>query len=310
MQQKLQLIDPGDIVQNPHNPRMNFPPDELNKLLESIREVNIQVPITVYKDGTKYTILDGERRWRCALKLNKKAIPAIIQPKPSELKNLLTMFNIHNVRQDWDLMPTAIKLGELKKLIESATGREVTKTELAKKTGVSSSQVTRCLDLLGLPKKYQELLIAEGEKPKHEQETKADLFIEIMKTQRSVERHVPEVFKRVKKQDYVARLVDKYHTGTISNVVKFRELSKVARAEDKGVPKKEIISVLVRMIKDADYTIEEAYKETAEREYQIRDLKTRAQKLIEHLEKMKNVQIPEDAKKLLKKLKSIIEKRL
>ena len=116
----LQEIHPDKINSNPDNPRLIFRENEMNDLLESIREVGIKVPITVYEDGAKFYLIDGERRWRCARKLNLRGIPAIIQPKPSKLENLLMMFNIHNVRVDWDLMPMALKLGEIRNMLERA----------------------------------------------------------------------------------------------------------------------------------------------------------------------------------------------
>ncbi len=114
----LQEINPDSIRQNPDNPRLIFQEEEMNELLESIREVGIKVPVSVYSDGHKFTLLDGERRWRCAKKLNLKVVPAIVQPKPTRLENLLMMFNIHNVRVDWDLMPMALKLGEVREMLE------------------------------------------------------------------------------------------------------------------------------------------------------------------------------------------------
>ena len=98
---KLLEISPDDIRANEDNPRMIFRENEMAELLDSIAEVGIQVPATVYEDHG-YVILDGERRWRCAKKLNLRTIPCIVHPKPSPLENLLMMFNIHNVRVDWD----------------------------------------------------------------------------------------------------------------------------------------------------------------------------------------------------------------
>jgi ParB family chromosome partitioning protein len=86
----LDLIDP-----NPDNPRMYFRQEELDNLLVSIKKYGVQVPISVYQDGDRYIIIDGERRWRTSKKLNLKTIPAIVQPKPSDLENLLMMFNIN-----------------------------------------------------------------------------------------------------------------------------------------------------------------------------------------------------------------------
>ena len=53
---------------NPHNPRMLFDREDLNILRESIKQVGILVPLTVYRETSTghYVILDGQRRWICA----------------------------------------------------------------------------------------------------------------------------------------------------------------------------------------------------------------------------------------------------
>src|SRR5437868_4620483 len=107
---KLQQIDIELIDRNPENPRINFRQAELDELQESIRLYGVQVPITLYKEGKRYVLIDGERRWRCCLKLNKKTIPGLVQEKPSTLTNLLLMFNIHSLREQWDLLTIALKL--------------------------------------------------------------------------------------------------------------------------------------------------------------------------------------------------------
>src|SRR5262245_61508066 len=91
----LEAIPIDRIDRNPDNPRIVFRPGELEDLLESIRVYGVQVPISVYREGRRYVLIDGERRWRCSLKLNKKTIPALVQEKPTPLQNLLLMFNIH-----------------------------------------------------------------------------------------------------------------------------------------------------------------------------------------------------------------------
>jgi ParB family chromosome partitioning protein len=76
---KLREIPVDWIDRNPENPRIIFRGDELNQLLQSIRLRGVQVPISVYKEGSRYVLIDGERRWRCCVKLNRKTIPALIQ---------------------------------------------------------------------------------------------------------------------------------------------------------------------------------------------------------------------------------------
>ena len=58
------LVDPRRVFPNPENPRLVFREDELFGLQESISLQGILVPLSVYRDRTRYVILDGERRWR------------------------------------------------------------------------------------------------------------------------------------------------------------------------------------------------------------------------------------------------------
>ena len=120
-----------------------------------------------YADGAHYVLIDGERRWRCAKRLNLKDVPSIVQPKPTRLENLLMMFNIHNVRLDWDLMPMALKLAEVRTMLEKS-GKASDVKALSAITGVPSSTVKRAFDLLDLPAKYQKMLIKEAAKPRGE----------------------------------------------------------------------------------------------------------------------------------------------
>jgi len=164
----LQQVSPDKIRANPDNPRLAFREDEMQQLMDSIKEVGIKVPVSLYEDGSKLVLLDGERRWRCAKRLNLGAIPAIIQPKPTRLENILMMFNIHNVRVDWDPMPMALKLKIVRELLEKE-GKATSPKALSAVTGVPLASVRRALDLLDLPQKYQNMLVNEAEKPRSEQ---------------------------------------------------------------------------------------------------------------------------------------------
>jgi ParB/RepB/Spo0J family partition protein len=254
----------------------------MQELMDSIAEVGIKVPISLYQDGQRFVLLDGERRWRCAKRLNLHVIPAIVQPKPTKLENLLMMFNIHNVRVDWDPMPMALKLKEVRSLLEKQ-GQLTNPKALSAVTGVPFASVRRALDLLDLPAKYQDMLLKESEKPRSEQRIKADLFIEIYKSLHVVERHAPEILKAVSKSQYIESMVQKYVDGIIDNVVAYREVSKIARAELAGVDKRETIPALVKLVKAKDYSIKDAYRDTVEAAYERRDLLSRLQGITERL---------------------------
>lgn len=282
----LNEIPPNKIKPNKDNPRLIFREKEMNQLLESIKEVGIKVPITVYQDSNRYVLIDGERRWRCARKLNLDSMPAIIQPKPSRLENLLMMFNIHNVRVDWDLMPMALKLKEVKEMLEKV-GQECSPAKLAGITGLSKSTVNRALELLELPSKYRRMLLREAEKPKSEQSVTADLFVEINKSYAVMEKYTPEICTSTSRLKYIDIMVDKYLRGIIKNVVHLRIISKIARVKRAGKSKSTALPILKRMLADKDYTIEEAFTVSVQSAYKIRDINTRVIKLIEELSSLK-----------------------
>jgi ParB family chromosome partitioning protein len=67
------LIEPS-----PYQARNEVQPDQLNELAESIRSEGLLQPIVVRKQGDKFQLIAGERRWRAFQQLKIKAIPARI----------------------------------------------------------------------------------------------------------------------------------------------------------------------------------------------------------------------------------------
>jgi len=259
----------------------------MNELLESIAKVGIQVPITVYEDHG-YVILDGERRWRCSKRLNLKKVPCIVHPKPSKLENLLMMFNIHNVRVQWDIMPTAYKLAEIRDLLAGA-GQENSPKALAAITGVRLPTVKRCLELLELPKNYRDLLMSEAEKPKGEQKITADLFIEVNKAFNVIERYVPESLESFGKNDFVDAMVSKYMAGSVGSVTAFRDLSKLARAELAGVDRDDAVKAIRKLVKQPTYSVSDAFEDTVQAAYNKRDLLSKVHGLTQRIKELKAI---------------------
>src|SRR6266852_2717916 len=165
-QAKLQQIPPDLIDRNPENPRIIFRPAEFEDLLESIRVRGIQQPISGFRKGERFVLIDGERRWRCSLKLNRPTIPALVQPAPSPLENLLMMFNIHWLREQWDLLTIALKLPRVVKLLAIELDHEPKDKEIREKTGLNLPMIRRCKLLMELPKKYRDEILRELHKPK------------------------------------------------------------------------------------------------------------------------------------------------
>jgi ParB family chromosome partitioning protein len=304
---RLEEIDPDKIDRNPDNPRLIFREEQMTELLESIQEVGIRVPLSVFQKNGRYALIDGERRWRCAKKLNLKIVPAHVQPKPSRLENLLMMFNIHNVRVDWDLMPMALKLREIRDMLDKE-GKPTDPKALAAITGVRLATVKRAFDLLDLPQRYQRLLMREAEKPRREQRVTADLFIEVYKSLHAVERYVPEIFEEVSKVEYVDSMVKKYLNRVVENVVAFREISKIARAELAGIDRSEAQPAILRLVTNKTYSISEAFQDTVQAAYERRDLLTKLRGILETLTHSRPISVDSETREILVQVRSEIDR--
>lgn len=281
-------ISPDRIIRNPENPRLFFRSEELDSLLISINRYGIQVPITVYEHDGQFVLIDGERRWRCAKKLNLKKIPALVQDKPSELDNLLLMFNIHALREQWDYFTIANKLPRIISLFFSQHGVEPNEIELSELTGLTRGQVRRCRLLLELPEQYREMLLDELELPKHRQKLSEDFFIEMERSLKTINKRVPAVIEN--SNDVRDVLIGKYRDGVIKNVVEFRMLSKIATAVDSlGVQKSKAEHALSTIFSpNNNIGISTVFEEQFEFRYGQKWLESHVESLINFLDDFEN----------------------
>src|ERR1019366_7972134 len=155
------LLDPGKLERNKDNPRLIFRQDDLDALQQSIADQGILVPLTVFKEGHGYRLLDGERRWRCAIKLGLSKVPVIVQPKPERMQNIMMMFAIHHARKDWAPLPTALKLQDLEDEFAKRNGRKPNEKQPAGLASLSRGEVRRLKKLLALPESYRDDLLKE-----------------------------------------------------------------------------------------------------------------------------------------------------
>lgn len=216
----LLMVSPNDISPNPHNPRLIFDPEDLGELKISIEKVGILVPLTIFANKrkapkTKYILLDGERRWRCAIDLNLSELPANVVDEPKDVtQNILFMFNIHHYRKEWQLFPTALKLEVLVKQLQTDS-----ETTLSNFTGVNRSMIRRCKSLLWFPTKYRNILMEKGGK------LSTDFFIEIYPIAYRLSQENEYLYPD-KIQDFIDTCINKFLDNIVVDVKEFREVRK------------------------------------------------------------------------------------
>ena len=279
----VRLLDPHKIKRNPENPRLIFHQDELEALQESIAQQGILVPLTTFQDGSEFFLLDGERRWRCAIKLGLSKVPVVVQPKPDRLQNIMMMFGIHKVRKDWDPLPTALKLEDLEKEFAKRNGRRPTETELTGIASLSRGEVRRLKKLLQLPSELKSELMAELRKPRSQQELTVDQVLEATKGSEALRKR--SIIDEVREAELRKALIHKFRKGIIKSTVDPRKLVKLSRAVVRNEISSETASKAVsKLIDDPSYSIDAAFEETVEQVEFQHNLEQLADRILTRLE--------------------------
>jgi len=187
-----------DIYPNANQPRTHFDEKALQELAESIKVLGIIQPITVRKDGAKFEIISGERRYRASKMAGLKEIPAYVRLVNDQ--ELLEMALVENIqREDLDAIEVALTY---QRLLEEIG---LTQEALSQRVGKERSTITNSIRLLKLSPDVQQAIrngdISAGhgrailslENPEHQQV----LFEQIVNNRLSV-RQAEEAAKHFK----------------------------------------------------------------------------------------------------------------
>ena len=148
VENKTNNLSLAEIVPNKYQPRKNFDEENLNDLINSIKERGVIQPIIVRKsntDNSKYEIIAGERRWLAAQKAGLHDIPVVVTDA-DDLKSL--EFAIVENVQRHDLNPLEEAQGYKRLIDEFAYDQD----KVSKFIGKSRSYISNSLRLLNLPK--------------------------------------------------------------------------------------------------------------------------------------------------------------
>ena len=144
----------SEIIPNKYQPRKNFDEENLNDLVNSIKERGIIQPIIVRKSEdqiSKFEIIAGERRWLAAQRAGLHEVPVVIT-EADDLKSL--EFAIVENIQRHDLNPLEEAQGYQRLINEFSYDQE----KVSKFIGKSRSHVTNCLRILSLPDEVLKLI--------------------------------------------------------------------------------------------------------------------------------------------------------
>lgn len=147
-------IDIESIEPNPEQPRRRFAEAALEELSKSIRSNGIVQPIVVRRNGDRYQIVAGERRWRAAQRAGLRKVP--VTHKEVADDKLLELALIENIQRQ-ELNPIE-EAEAYRKLIETIG---LTQEQLSERVGRERTLIATTMRLLKLPDDIKNL-IAEG----------------------------------------------------------------------------------------------------------------------------------------------------
>ena len=143
---RLDLISP-----NPFQPRVVFDEDKIQSLSESILQDGLLQPLVVRKNGSRYELVAGERRFRASLLAGIEKVPVLIKSLSDQ--KMLELALVENVqRADLNAMEKA------KAFYRLVSEYGWTQEAVAKSVGLSRPSVANFLRLLELPQEIQDVV--------------------------------------------------------------------------------------------------------------------------------------------------------
>jgi ParB family chromosome partitioning protein len=143
--------DFSKLVPNRFQPRTNFDEETLAELVNSIKEKGVLAPLLVRRQGEKYEIIAGERRWRAAKQLKLDRVPVVIRDVSDQEALVLSI--VENIqRQELNPIEEAHAFARLTKEFS------LTQEQVAQAVSKDRSTVANILRLLTLPPEIQKAI--------------------------------------------------------------------------------------------------------------------------------------------------------
>jgi len=152
--ERVQMINLAVIIPTPLQPRTVFRDDNLQELVDSIKQHGIIQPLICRRSGEKFELIAGERRWRAAQRVGLAEAPVIIRTASDQ--DVLELALIENLqREDLNAIEEANAFARLAK--EFGLKQE----DIAQKVGKSRAGIANSMRLLDLDEQVQSFLVQE-----------------------------------------------------------------------------------------------------------------------------------------------------
>lgn len=226
----------SDIIPAATQPRTVFDEESIRSLAESIRQEGLLQPIVVTKEGTKYKIIAGERRYRAAQIIGLQELECrILRKNTKDTYRLAVIENLQ--RENLDPVDEAKAFRKLK------TEYGYTDADLAQIVGKSRNYINEILSVADLPASWVERAKTAGIESKN-------LFIQ---------------FAQAVKAGNGEQFIDAFQSGAVKTVAaakKFNQENK-STPPDKGraKPRTEPSDLMVKIShKDQQWQVSASFR--------------------------------------------------
>lgn len=197
--------------------RTKFNDDSLRELGENIKLNGLIQPLVLHRDGNKFVLICGERRFRAMTLIEMEEAPCFILENKTKEELMAIQFSENQAREELHYIDQADSIYGYQKL----TGTSERKITAA--LGISKSEVHRCLMIAKLPKDLKEaakqfntekyVLLEWDELPKNEfkEEIKGRILVGDITKRLQLKRVISQLKiekpKKRKKDDSVEKLM-------------------------------------------------------------------------------------------------------
>lgn len=130
--------------------RTKFNDESLRELAENIKVNGLIQPLVLHREGNKFVLICGERRFRAMSLIQMQEAPCFILENKTKEELMAIQFSENQAREDLHYIDQADSIYGYKKLTGSSE-RKITAA-----LGISKSEVHRCLMIAKLPKNIKE----------------------------------------------------------------------------------------------------------------------------------------------------------
>lgn len=130
--------------------RTKFNDESLRELGENIKVNGLIQPLVIHREGNKFVLICGERRFRAMTLIEMEEAPCFILENKTKEELMAIQFSENQAREDLHYIDQADSIYGYQKLT-SASERKITAA-----LGISKSEVHRCLMIARIPKDLKE----------------------------------------------------------------------------------------------------------------------------------------------------------